>query len=86
VAYFYDAYTFPEARGQGLMSGLLKGSVSVFEGSSVRRCEAWIERANRASIRAFEKAGFRAYGSWCLVAVGPLRLVRGAPRIGPYGE
>jgi len=82
VAYLYDAFTFPEARGRGFIGELVRGVLVDLRDSPVERCEAWISRGNRASLKAFEKAGFRIYGSWLLAAVGPLRLLKGDPAIG----
>lgn len=82
VAYFYDAFTFPEARGAGLIAETIRGIVAELENSHVERCEAWVVQRNKPSLRAFRKAGFRVYGSWRVAAVGPVRLCTGEPWIG----
>jgi len=82
VAYFYDAFTFPEARGAGLIAKTTRGIVADLEHSHKERCEAWIVRRNTASLRAYRKAGFHLYGSWRVAAVGPVRLCTGEPWIG----
>ena len=76
VAYFYGVFTFPEVRGQGLMTELLQGIVDVLASSrpSDHRCEAWVMRRNKASIRSFEKAGFKVHESFIFASVGPLHL------------
>lgn len=82
VAYFYDAFTFPEARGTGLIAETVHGIVADLENSPVERCEVWVAQGNTPSLRAYDKAGFRVYGSWRLAAVGPVRLCTGEPWIG----
>jgi hypothetical protein len=82
VAYFYDAFTFPEARGVGLIAETTRGIVADLENSHVERCEAWIVQRNTPSLRAYRKAGFQVYGSWRVTSVGPVRLCTGEPWIG----
>jgi hypothetical protein len=84
VAYLYDAFTFPEARGTGLIAETARGIVADLEDSSVERCEVWIAQRNTPSLRAYDKAGFRVYGSWRVAAVGPVRLCTGEPWIGGH--
>lgn len=81
VSYFYEAFTFPSSRGRGLMSTLLLGTVAALadERPPDHRCEAWVARRNRASSRAFEKAGFRPYESFLFASVGPVHLSVGRP-------
>ena len=81
VAYFYDAFTFPEVRGRGLIAQIICGITVELKGSSIQRCEAWIAKRNTASRRAFGKGGFRVYGSWWGVVVGPVRVCFGEPLI-----
>ena len=84
VAYLYEAFTFSELRGRGLFSELL-GGVLVSAGRRCHdapdRCEAWVRRSNKSSIRAFEKSGFEIYESFFFAAVGSVRLSIGEPRI-----
>lgn len=82
VAYFYDSFTFPEARGTGLIAETARGIVADLEDSPVERCETWIAQGNTPSLRAYDKAGFKVYGSWWVAAVGPVRLCTGEPWIG----
>lgn len=82
VAYLYDAFTFPEARGTGLIAETVRGIVADLENSPVERCEAWIAQRNTSSLRAYDKAGFHVYGSWRVAAVGAVRLCMGEPWIG----
>ncbi len=84
VAYFYDAFTFPKARGGGLVGETIRGIVADLQGSQIRRCEAWITSGNKASLRACGKVGFRVYGSWRVAAVGPVRVCPGEPWIGDF--
>ena len=88
VAYFYDAYTVPGARGRGLMVELLEGSLAALRDASfaVDHCEAWTSARNRAAVRAFEKAGFEVYGSYRWLALGPARLHRSDLKIGDNGR
>lgn len=81
VAYFYEAFTFPEARGRGLMSSLLDAAVmDLAEHRAPNiRCEAWVARRNKASMRCFGKAGFETYDSFFFLAAGPVHLSVGRP-------
>ena len=81
VAYFYDAFTFPELRGRGLIAQIIRSITGDVKGSSIQRCEAWIPKRNTASRRAFGKGGFRVYGSWWKAVVGPVRMGFGEPLI-----
>ena len=88
VAYFYDAFTLPEARGQGLMPELLAGCVAALRDADLplERCEAWTSARNAAAIKAFGRAGFGVYESYRWLAVLPARLHRGSPKIGENGR
>lgn len=88
VAYLYDAFTLPESRGRGLFTELVCGLVDASRLSNplIERFEAWVDRRNRASIRAFEKANFRVYGSYTAAMVGPVRLFTGKPWIEDPGN
>jgi RimJ/RimL family protein N-acetyltransferase len=88
VAYIYDAFTWPELCGRGLFTELIRGLVAASGLSNplVRRFEAWVDTGNKASCRAFEKAGFRVYGSYTAAMVGPVRLFAGRPWIEDLGD
>lgn len=88
VAYFYDAFTFPDARNRGLMRELVEGVVATLkdDGHPAERCEAWIASSNASSLRAFENAKFKVYGRWRALGIGPLSVRRGAPWIGSAGS
>ena len=88
VAYVYDAFTWPELSGRGLFTELIRGVVATFGLSNplIERFEAWVDRSNKASRRAFEKAGFRVYGSYTAAMVGPVRLFTGRPWIEDLGN
>jgi RimJ/RimL family protein N-acetyltransferase len=81
VAYLYDAFTFPEARGRHLIAQITSGVVNDLKASSIRRCEVWISRNNKASLRAFRRAGFEVCGAWRVAGLGPVRLCSGEPWI-----
>jgi RimJ/RimL family protein N-acetyltransferase len=50
----------PHVRGRGLGTSALRKALSYAHGAlSVRRVTARVKAANAASLRAFEKAGFR---------------------------
>jgi hypothetical protein len=69
--------------------GLYDAELVVASGLSnplVRRFEAWVDTGNKASCRAFEKAGFRVYGSYTAAMVGPVRLFVGRPWIEDLGD
>lgn len=85
VAYFYDGFTFPEGRGKGLIGQVVRGAIWDLKQYPVQRCETWIVAGNKASLRAFYKSGFEVYGSWRLLALGPVRFSRGEPWIGERG-
>jgi RimJ/RimL family protein N-acetyltransferase len=88
VAYLYDAFTWPELCGRGLFTELIRGLVAASGLSNplIKRFEAWVGRGNKASHRAFEKAGFRVYGSYTAAMVGPVRLFTGKPWIEDLGN
>jgi RimJ/RimL family protein N-acetyltransferase len=88
VAYVYDAFTWQELRGRGSFTELVRGIVAASELSNplIKRFEAWVDRGNKASRRAFEKAGFRVYGSYTAAMVGPVRLFTGRPWIEDLGS
>ncbi len=88
VAYLYDAFTWPELSGRGLFTELIRGLVAAsgYSNPSIERFEAWVDRGNGASRRAFEKAGFRVYGSYTAAMVGPVRLFTGRPWIEDLGD
>jgi hypothetical protein len=88
VAYPYDAFTWPELCGRGLFAELIRGLVAASGLSNplVRRFEAWVDTGNKGSCRAFEKAGFRVYGSYTAATVGPVRLVTGRPSFEDLGD
>ena len=88
VAYLYDAFTWPELCGRGLFTELIRGLVAAsgLSNSLIKRFEAWVDRGNKASRRAFEKAGFRVYGSYAAAMVGPVRLFTGRPWIEDLGD
>jgi RimJ/RimL family protein N-acetyltransferase len=88
VAYLYDAFTWPELCGRGLFTELIRGLVATSGLSNplVRRFEAWVDRGNVASRRAFEKTGFGVYGSYTAAMVGPVRLFTGKPWIEDFGN
>ena len=88
VAYLYDAFTWPELCGRGLFTELIRGLVAASGLSNplVRRFEAWVDTGNKASCGAFEKAGFKVYGSYTAAMVGPVRLFAGRPRIEDLGD
>jgi RimJ/RimL family protein N-acetyltransferase len=88
VAYPYDAFTWPELCGRGLFTELIRGLVAASRLTHplVRRFKAWVDTGNKASCRAFEKAGFRVYGSYTAAMVGPVRLVTGRPWIEYLGD
>jgi RimJ/RimL family protein N-acetyltransferase len=81
VSYFYEAFTFPEMRGRGLMSGLLSRAVADLAETRPpdHRCEAWVARRNKASVRSFQKAGFEPQESFVSASAGPLHLSVGRP-------
>lgn len=81
VAYLYDGFTFPEARGRGLISETVRGIVADLVGSATERCETWVARRNAPSLRAYGKAGFEVYGWWRVAAVGTARVCLGEPWI-----
>jgi RimJ/RimL family protein N-acetyltransferase len=76
VAYFYGAFTFPELRGQGLMTELKREVVAILASSRPpdHRCEAWVMRSNKANIRSLEKAGWKVQESFLFASVGPIHL------------
>lgn len=41
-----------------------RGIVADLEDSPVERCKAWIVQRNTSSRQAYDKAGFRVYGTW----------------------
>jgi RimJ/RimL family protein N-acetyltransferase len=88
VAYLYDGFTWPELHGRGSFTELVRGIVAVsgLSNPSIERFEAWVDRGNKASRRAFEKAGFRVYGSYTAAMVGPVRLFTGRPWIEDLGN
>ena len=88
VAYLYDAFTWPESRGRGSFTELVRGIVATFGSSNplIERFEAWVDRGNRASFRALQKANFRVCGSYTAAIVGPVRLFTGRPWIEDLGN
>ena len=88
VAYLYDAFTWPKLCGRGLFTELIRGLVAAsgYSNPLIERFEAWVDRGNRASICALEKAGFRVYDSYTAAMVGPVRLFTGRPWIEDLGD
>ena len=88
VAYLYGAFTWPELCGRGLFTELIRGLVAASGLSNplVRRFEAWVDTGNKATCRAFEKAGFRVYCSYTAAKVGLVRLVTGRPSFEDLGD
>jgi hypothetical protein len=84
IVFFYDSFTFPEARGHGLIAEIARGIVADLRSSPVKRCESWIDRSNKVSLRAYSMAGFRVYGSCWVISVGPARVCSGEPKIGDF--
>jgi RimJ/RimL family protein N-acetyltransferase len=76
VAYFYGAFTFPEMRGQGLMTALKQGIIGILASSRPpdHRCEAWVMRSNKPNIRSLEKAGWKVQESFLFASVGAVHL------------
>jgi RimJ/RimL family protein N-acetyltransferase len=88
VAYLYDGFTWPELCGRGLFTELIRGLVAAsgYSNPSIERFEVWVDRGNRASIRALEKAGFKVYGSYTAAMVGQVRLFTGRPWVEDLGN
>jgi GNAT superfamily N-acetyltransferase len=59
-AYVYESFTAPEARGRGVYPFALSGICSWGVASGLERVWVAVERGNAPSLRAIEKAGFRA--------------------------
>jgi RimJ/RimL family protein N-acetyltransferase len=83
VAYFYGAFTFPEVRGQGLMTNLKREVVADISASRPpdHRCEVWVLRTNKANIRSLGKAGWKFKESFFFASAGPVRVSVGKPWI-----
>jgi L-amino acid N-acyltransferase YncA len=88
VAYLCDAFTWPGLCGRGLFTELIRGPVAASRLTHplVRRFEARVDTGNKASCRAFEKAGFMVYGTYTAAMVGPVRLFVCKPWIEDLGD
>jgi ribosomal protein S18 acetylase RimI-like enzyme len=59
--YLYDAFTFPEHRGQNLYPALLHGILVHSRQQGLRRALIFVMSDNIASIRGVQKAGFAEF-------------------------
>lgn len=59
--YLYDAFTFPESRGQNLYPALLQRVLDASRQAGLRRALIFVMSDNVASIRGVQKAGFREF-------------------------
>lgn len=59
--YLYDAFTFPDYRGQNLYPALLQRVLDASRQAGLRRALIFVMSDNRASIRGVQKAGFREF-------------------------
>jgi ribosomal protein S18 acetylase RimI-like enzyme len=59
--YLYDAFTFPEYRGQNLYPALLQRILEHSRQQGLRRALIFVLSDNVASIRGVQKAGFREF-------------------------
>jgi hypothetical protein len=86
--YPYDIAVQIQKSGRGLFTELSRSLVAASGLSNplVRRFEAWVDTGNNASCGAFEKAGFRVYGSYTAAMVDPVRLVTGRPSFEDLGD
>jgi RimJ/RimL family protein N-acetyltransferase len=63
IAFVYDTFTLPEYRGKSLALFALNQAIEYFNSLKYMRIFCHIETWNVPSIKAFEKAGFRAMDS-----------------------
>lgn len=83
VAYFYGAFTFPEVRGQGLMTNLKHEILGILASSRppTHRCEAWVMKNNKANIRSLGKTGWKIKESFFFASIGSVHISVGRPWI-----
>jgi Acetyltransferase (GNAT) family len=73
VAYFYDSYTSPTARGSGIFSSTWFILARQLSSEGVHTVLAAVLPENRAALRAMEKLPYRVVGNVGYVRLGPRR-------------
>lgn len=73
VFYSYNAYTLPPQRGRGLQTAVKRAILERISAQGGKRLEAVVNRANAASAKALENAGFRLDHALVLVSLFGIR-------------
>lgn len=82
VAYIYKAFTHPDFRGRRLNGACVAEAASILSTQGVDLILAMIYWSNEASLRSFERLGFRRLGLLVVGPGGPLRIPPAAGRLG----
>ncbi|HEX7077297.1 MAG TPA: GNAT family N-acetyltransferase [Candidatus Eisenbacteria bacterium] len=69
AAFLYDCATTPDSRGMGIYPAALAAALRDLKARGARAAYIRVHRANAASIRGIEKAGFRLLGEVAHVTV-----------------
>lgn len=82
VAYIYKAFTHPDFRGRRLNGACVAEAASILSTQGVDLILGIIYWSNEASLRSFERLGFRRLGLLVVGPGGPLRIPPAATRLG----
>lgn len=58
----HAVYVHPDARGRGASSALMEGAIAGAAAKGARRIALWVNEANSAARRFYERLGFREIG------------------------
>lgn len=82
VAYIYKAFTHPDFRGRRLNGACVAEAAAILGTQGIDHVLAMIYWSNEASLRSFERVGFRKLGLLVVGPGGPLRIPPAATRLG----